>query len=234
MTSAIQSPNTPSAPSIGKVLVPVFLIVFTDIMGFGLMIPLLPFYAEHFGASAFTVGLLLSVFALCQLLAGPPLGQLSDRIGRKTRVLLRALLNQPCRIARNLAISERDLERLPEDVLVAVLGRRRPVVLLQPGVDLGGQDSSATRSPKSLRMMFIRMRKFLMSFRPCSIYQSMACLPRTSNLTPLFFMLSGSFTPRRASALRILYRSLASFLRPDFLAALDGHRCSSEGREEGP
>jgi multidrug resistance protein len=83
MTSAIQTPNTPSAPPLGKVLVPVFLIVFTDIMGFGLMIPLLPFYAEHFGASAFTVGLLLSVFALCQLLAGPPLGQLSDRIGRK-------------------------------------------------------------------------------------------------------------------------------------------------------
>ncbi len=83
MTSAIQIPNTPSAPPVGKVLLPVFLIVFTDIMGFGLMIPLLPFYAEHFGASAFIVGLLLSVFALCQLLAGPPLGQLSDRIGRK-------------------------------------------------------------------------------------------------------------------------------------------------------
>jgi multidrug resistance protein len=83
MTSAIQTPNIPSVPPLGKVLVPVFLIVFTDIMGFGLMIPLLPFYAEHFGASAFTVGLLLSVFALCQLLAGPPLGQLSDRIGRK-------------------------------------------------------------------------------------------------------------------------------------------------------
>jgi MFS family permease len=83
MTSAIQTPNTPSAPPVGKVLFPIFLIVFTDIMGFGLMIPLLPFYAEHFGASAFTVGLLLSVFALCQLLAGPPLGQLSDRIGRK-------------------------------------------------------------------------------------------------------------------------------------------------------
>ncbi|WP_058185845.1 MFS transporter [Terracidiphilus gabretensis] len=83
MTSAMQIPITPSAPPIGKVLFPIFLIVFTDIMGFGLMIPLLPFYAEHFGASAFTVGMLLSVFALCQLLAGPPLGQLSDRIGRK-------------------------------------------------------------------------------------------------------------------------------------------------------
>jgi multidrug resistance protein len=83
MTSAIQAPSTPSAPPVGKVLLPVFLIVFTDIMGFGLMIPLLPFYAEHFGASAFTVGLLLSVFAFCQLLAGPPLGQLSDRIGRR-------------------------------------------------------------------------------------------------------------------------------------------------------
>ncbi|QHN02631.1 MFS transporter [Granulicella sp. WH15] len=88
MTSEIQNPNTQSTTPIGKVLVPVFLIVFTDIMGFGLMIPLLPFYAEHFGASAFTVGLLLSVFALCQLLAGPPLGQLSDRIGRKPVLVL--------------------------------------------------------------------------------------------------------------------------------------------------
>ena len=88
MTTAIQTPNTPSAPPLGKVLVPIFLIVFTDIMGFGLMIPLLPFYAEHFGASAFTVGLLLSVFALCQLLAGPPLGQLSDRIGRKPLLVI--------------------------------------------------------------------------------------------------------------------------------------------------
>jgi multidrug resistance protein len=83
MTSAIQSPNTSHAPPVGKVLLPVFLIVVTDIMGFGLMVPLLPFYAEHFGASPLTIGLLLSVYALCQLLAGPPLGQLSDRIGRK-------------------------------------------------------------------------------------------------------------------------------------------------------
>ena len=47
------------------------------------MLPLLPFYAEHFGASPTVVGLLVSVYALCQLVAGPVLGQLSDRVGRK-------------------------------------------------------------------------------------------------------------------------------------------------------
>ena len=64
-------------------LLPIFLIVVVDILGLTIMLPLLPFYAEHFGASPTVVGVLVSTYALCQLVAGPVLGQLSDRIGRK-------------------------------------------------------------------------------------------------------------------------------------------------------
>jgi len=69
-------------------LLPIFLIVFVDILGFTMIIPLLPFYAEKMGASDFTVGLLLSSYALCQLVAGPILGRLSDRYGRKPMLLI--------------------------------------------------------------------------------------------------------------------------------------------------
>jgi MFS family permease len=64
-------------------LLPIFLIVVVDILGLTIMLPVLPFYAERFGASPAVVGLLVSSYALCQLVAGPALGSLSDRIGRK-------------------------------------------------------------------------------------------------------------------------------------------------------
>lgn len=60
-----------------------FLIVFVDLVGFGLIIPLLPFYGEHFQASPATVGLLMAVYSFAQFLAAPLWGRLSDRIGRK-------------------------------------------------------------------------------------------------------------------------------------------------------
>ncbi len=60
-----------------------FLIVFVDLVGFGLIIPQLPFYGEHFHASPLQVGLLMAVFSFAQFLAAPMWGRLSDRIGRK-------------------------------------------------------------------------------------------------------------------------------------------------------
>ena len=69
-------------------LLPIFLIVLVDILGMTIMIPLLPFYAEHFGASATQVGLLISTYAFCQLLAGPFLGSWSDRMGRRKPLLI--------------------------------------------------------------------------------------------------------------------------------------------------
>ena len=64
-------------------LLAIFLVVLVDILGLTILLPLLPFYAEHFGASPFVVGLLVSTYALCQLVAGPVLGQISDQVGRK-------------------------------------------------------------------------------------------------------------------------------------------------------
>jgi MFS family permease len=64
-------------------LLAIFLIVVVDVLGLTIMLPLLPFYAEHFGASPTVVGLLVSTYAFCQLVAGPVLGQISDRVGRK-------------------------------------------------------------------------------------------------------------------------------------------------------
>jgi MFS family permease len=64
-------------------LLPIFLIVVVDVLGLTIMFPLLPFYAEHFGAGPAVVGLLVSTYALCQLVAGPVLGQISDHLGRK-------------------------------------------------------------------------------------------------------------------------------------------------------
>lgn len=68
-------------------LTPIFLVVAVDVFGMTLMIPLLPFYAEHFGASPFVVGLLFSSFAACQLLSGPILGRISDNAGRKPTLI---------------------------------------------------------------------------------------------------------------------------------------------------
>lgn len=64
-------------------LLPIFLIVVVDVLALTIMLPLLPFYAEHFGASPSIVGVLVGTYALCQLVAGPVLGQISDRVGRK-------------------------------------------------------------------------------------------------------------------------------------------------------
>src|SRR5213593_2652205 len=69
-------------------LLSIFLIVLVDVMGLTIILPLLPFYAESLGASASVVGMLVSAYAICQLLAGPPLGQLSDRVGRRPVLLV--------------------------------------------------------------------------------------------------------------------------------------------------
>jgi multidrug resistance protein len=69
-------------------LLSIFLIVLVDVLGLTIILPLLPFYAESMGASPRVVGLLVSAYALCQLIAGPPLGHLSDRVGRRPVLLI--------------------------------------------------------------------------------------------------------------------------------------------------
>ena len=69
----------------------IFLTTFVNLVGFGIIIPLLPFYAQTFGASPIVIGLLFASFSLSQLFAAPLLGDLSDRWGRRP-VLIFSLL----------------------------------------------------------------------------------------------------------------------------------------------
>lgn len=68
------------------------LTVFIDIAGFGLILPLLPFWAEKLGATPAQVGLILTVYALAQFLFTPLLGALSDRFGRKPVIIVSLLI----------------------------------------------------------------------------------------------------------------------------------------------
>ncbi len=66
----------------------VFLVVLIDLMGFGIVLPLLPFYAQEFNASPVVIGLLYSIFSFAQLIFSPIWGSLSDRFGRRPIMLL--------------------------------------------------------------------------------------------------------------------------------------------------
>jgi len=65
-----------------------FITVFVDLLGFGIVLPLAPFYAEFYGATGFQVGLLMMVYSLMQFLFAPLWGMLSDRVGRRPIILL--------------------------------------------------------------------------------------------------------------------------------------------------
>jgi DHA1 family tetracycline resistance protein-like MFS transporter len=71
-----------------KRLFSILLVVFIDLLGFSLILPLLPYYAETFNASKFVTGLLIAVYALMQLIGAPILGRLSDRYGRRPVLLI--------------------------------------------------------------------------------------------------------------------------------------------------
>ena len=66
----------------------IFLIVLIDVLGITIILPLLPFYSEHFGATPLTVGILVSSYAVCQLIAAPILGYWSDKVGRKPVLII--------------------------------------------------------------------------------------------------------------------------------------------------
>ncbi|MDD2586266.1 MAG: MFS transporter [Syntrophomonadaceae bacterium] len=65
-----------------------FIAIFLVGIGFSIIMPVLPYYAESLGATAFQLGLLITVYALCQFIFAPIWGSYSDKVGRKPLVLL--------------------------------------------------------------------------------------------------------------------------------------------------
>lgn len=69
-------------------LLPIFLIVLVDVLGFTIVIPLLGLYAEKFGATPLVATTLVSVYAVCSLISTPIIGRLSDQYGRKPLLMI--------------------------------------------------------------------------------------------------------------------------------------------------
>ncbi|HET6402731.1 MAG TPA: MFS transporter [Candidatus Kapabacteria bacterium] len=66
-----------------KALIPIAVVVFVDLLGFSIILPLLPYYASTFHASPQMIGYLVASYSICQFFAGPIMGGLSDRVGRR-------------------------------------------------------------------------------------------------------------------------------------------------------
>ena len=107
VTSDVQHSRSP--------LVFLFITVFVDMIGYGIVVPLLPFYAELYASGALVVGLLASLYAVMQFAGGPFLGGLSDRHGRRPVLLL-------CLLGASLAYLLLGLAQ----TLVSTRRRRRP------------------------------------------------------------------------------------------------------------
>lgn len=84
-------------------LLTLFFVVFIDLLGFGIVIPILPYYAKTFGASAFTLGWLMASYSIAQFIFSPFWGRLSDRWGRRPILLVTILGGACCLAASALA-----------------------------------------------------------------------------------------------------------------------------------
>ncbi len=69
----------------------IFTILVTEVLGFSLILPFLPFYAQQFGATPLMIGLISTSFSLCQFFSSPIMGRLSDHYGRKPLLILSQL-----------------------------------------------------------------------------------------------------------------------------------------------
>ena len=76
-------------------LLTIFFIIFLDLVGFGIVIPILPYYSRDFGANAFVLGWLMASYSIAQFLFAPFWGGLSDRLGRRP-ILLATILGGAC------------------------------------------------------------------------------------------------------------------------------------------
>jgi DHA1 family tetracycline resistance protein-like MFS transporter len=75
--------EAPPSSANNKALWTILFIVFMDLLGFGIILPQLPFFGLRFHASPVELGLLFAIYSICQFVAAPVLGMISDRFGRK-------------------------------------------------------------------------------------------------------------------------------------------------------
>jgi len=80
--------SAPQTRGFNKKLVIIFIIIFTEVLGFSIVLPVLPFLALSLGLDAFQIGLILSVFSFSQIFGSPVMGNLSDRYGRKPILII--------------------------------------------------------------------------------------------------------------------------------------------------
>lgn len=95
--------------------------VFVDMLGFLMVMPLLPFYADRLGASPLVIGLMVSVFALAQLLMAPYLGKISDRKGRRPTLMFGISVAAGGFLLLALACSEWAIARISPVWLIALI-----------------------------------------------------------------------------------------------------------------
>lgn len=86
-TEPFKQASQASPPSHSARLI-LFLAVFLDLLGFGIVIPFLPMFASKLGVSAFGIGAILAIYSVMQFLCAPVLGRLSDRIGRRPIIMV--------------------------------------------------------------------------------------------------------------------------------------------------
>lgn len=85
----IKNPSISKSPKSGSLLV-IFLTVFIDLLGFGIVLPLLPLYADQFGEDpqGWVIGLLMASFSIMQFVFAPIWGSISDRVGRRPVIMV--------------------------------------------------------------------------------------------------------------------------------------------------
>jgi len=88
--------------TMGKLIV-LMITAFVDMVGFAMVLPLIPFYATRMGATGFHVGLLISAFSVAQLVSSPAWGHVSDRIGRRPAVVAGLLVSAAAYVVFGLA-----------------------------------------------------------------------------------------------------------------------------------
>jgi MFS family permease len=91
MSQDAQAAAPPDKLRINRALLIILVTVFLNIMGFGIILPVLPFYATAYGANGTEVGLLFTVFTALQFLVSPVFGALSDRLGRRPIIMFGVL-----------------------------------------------------------------------------------------------------------------------------------------------